>query len=213
MLRSVVKGRIRTVMAAFEIERTEDHVVLHVPSGAAGFTRDGPRGGPRGRLLLPDSAEHGFTSRPWTGQDMVMVHRFDEMWSTWRWLTSDRAWVGGSYINLERIWLIGEGVYETEDLTLDLVVGDDGSLTFKDEDELDWSEAVGIYTAAEAGDIRAVGRRAYEHFSSHGWPLRSNWDSWRPEPTRCLLELPGGWEEASPLANASKHEAVAPPSP
>jgi hypothetical protein len=123
-------------------------------------------------------------------------------------------WVAGSYINLERIWLTGEGVYETEDLTLDLVVGADGNLTFKDEDELDWSQAAGIYTAAEAGDIRALGRQAHEHFSSHGWPLRSTWDLWRPEPTRRLPELPSNWEAIPPLANGvSGHQSAVSPSP
>lgn len=37
MLRSAVAGRIATVMPAFEIERTEGQVVLHVPVGAGGL--------------------------------------------------------------------------------------------------------------------------------------------------------------------------------
>lgn len=143
-----------------------------------------------------------------------MVHRFDEMWSTLRWLTPDRAWVAGSYVNLERIWLIGQAVYDTEDLTLDLVVGADGHLTFKDDDELDWAEAAGIYTAAEAGGVRSLGQRAHDHFSSHGWPCRSNWDLWRPEPIRCLPELPSGWEAAPPLTEvSSERQSPVSPSP
>lgn len=141
---------------------------------------------------------------------MVLVHRFAESWSTWRWLTSERTWVAGSYINLERIWLTGEGLYDTEDLTLDLVLAGDGGLTFKDEDELDWSEAVGTYTPGAAADIRAVGQRAYEHFSGGGWPLDSNWDSWKPPPTRGLPRLPDRWEEVPPLVSgASEHEGLA----
>lgn len=161
--------------------------------------------------MLPDDRDHGFTSRPWTGQDVVMVHRFDQMWSTWRWLTSAGEWVPGSYINLERTWLLGEGVYETEDLTLDVVISADGSLSFKDEDELDWLETVGLCTGSDADAIRAIGQRAHEHFSSHGWPLDVSWDAWLPGPSRRPPELPSGWEAMPSLASdGSGHPAAEP---
>ncbi len=98
----VTNGRLRTVMAALEIQRADQYLVLHVPAGAAGFTRSGEHGGPRGRLLLPGTWDGGFMPRRWVRQDMVMVHRFSESWSTWRWLSHAGTWVEGSYVNLER---------------------------------------------------------------------------------------------------------------
>lgn len=200
MLRYLVRGRLATVWAVFEVQRTESHVVLHVPGGAEGATRSGPRGGPRGRLLLPGNLRYGFVPRPWTGNDVLMVHRFDQPWSTWRWLDADGAWLPGSYVNLERLWVLGDDGYDTEDLTLDLVIAGDGSLSFKDEDEVDWCEAEGVYSPTEAADIRAIGQRAADHFSRAGWPLGVSWDGWAPARRSSPPRLPDGWDGRPPPA-------------
>jgi len=155
-LRMITGGRLRGALAAFEIERRLDAVILSVPVGAPGFRRTGARGGPRGSFLLPDSWDQGMKPQPWHGLDVVMVHRFDDPWSTWRWLDGERQWTPGFYINLERRWVVGESTYDTDDLTLDVVVDSDGGVTLKDEHELDWAEREGIYTSAEAADIRAT---------------------------------------------------------
>ena len=46
-------GRLRTALAAFQLERTDDYVALAVPVGSPGFSRHGVGGGPRGSFLLP----------------------------------------------------------------------------------------------------------------------------------------------------------------
>jgi len=137
-------GRLRTALAMFQLERTEEHVVLAAPVGSPGFSRRGVTGGPRGSFLLPGQWEPGLHPRPWRHRDVVMVHRFVDEWSTWRWLDERKSWTAGAYVNIERLWAVVPAGYDTEDLTLDVVVGDDGAVRLKDEDELAWVEEVRI---------------------------------------------------------------------
>ena len=81
--------------------------------------------------------------------------------------------------------------WDTTDLTLDVVVDGD---TFKDEDELDWAQLEGVFTAGEAARIREIGRRAHEHVEERAWPLDADWHRWIPV-LRDLPELPESWSE------------------
>jgi Protein of unknown function (DUF402) len=200
VLRMVTRGRLRTAMAAFQLERTARHVVLHVPVGSERRTRSGKTGGPRDRVLLPTDWDDGFVSRPWAGHDLVMVHRFCDQWSTWRWLTDEGSWRAGTYINIECRWLAGEDTFDTDDLTLDLVIGETGEVTFKDEDELAWLEQAGIYSSSEASAIRAVGRKAHQHVTSGGWPMNVDWTTWLPVQRARPPTLPVGWQLQPPLS-------------
>lgn len=199
MLRMVTDGVLRTVMPAFVLQQTADFVVLHVPVGSVGYTRSGVRGGPRGRLLVPGQWDQGYVSRPWAGDDVVMVHRFTECWSTWRWISNNGEWRAGSYINLERLWRVDGDVFDTEDLTLDLVVDETGRVEFKDEDELAWAEEIGWYGKDAVEMIRTTGQEAYRHFSSGGWPLDATWGAWLPGRHREIPQLPQEWEVRSAL--------------
>lgn len=187
-------GRLRAGLAAFEVELTDEYVVLGMPVGSPGFSRKGRTGGPRGSFLYPDGWAPGWYPREWRNLDVVMVHRFGDEWSTWRWLTKDRSWQPGAYVNLERDWRVGDDHYDTDDLTLDVVVSGDGTVSLKDEEELDWAERDGIYTGESATKIRTIGAAAASHFAAGGWPLEANWDAWRPPSSAGLPTLPASWE-------------------
>lgn len=194
-LRMITGGRLRSAHAAFEVDRSSDFVVLSMPVGAPGLGRTGVRGGPRGSFLLPDGWDDEMVPRPWRLLDVVMVHRFADSWSTWRWLDAERHWTPGSYVNLERKWVIGDSTYDTYDLTLDVVVDGDGCVSMKDEDELEWAEGEGVYRLDEAADIRAIGDLAADHCRSGGWPLAADWDRWKTSPDAGLPALPEGWDQ------------------
>ena len=187
------EGRLRAGLAAFELERSAKHVVLCLPVGSPGFSRQGRKGGPRGSFLYPDGWEPGWHRRPWRNRDVVMVHHFGDEWTTWRWLTEERSWQPGAYINIERPWQIGDDHYDTDDLTLDVVISADGAISLKDEDELAWAEAEGIYSKDAATHIRDVGDQAVAHFAAGGWPLHADWDKWTPATSIGLPTLPRDW--------------------
>ncbi|HEY9290098.1 MAG TPA: DUF402 domain-containing protein [Microlunatus sp.] len=110
-----------------------------------------------------------------------------------RWL-EDREWQPGAYINLERPWHVGDDHYDTDDLTLDVVVSGTGEVSLKDEHELAWAEGLGIYSAETTQRIRRIGAAASTYFADAGWPLNADWDAWRPSPEIGLPSLPPSWE-------------------
>ena len=93
---------------------------------------------------------------------------------------------------MQEPWAATSIGWDTTDLTLDVVVDGDGAITFKDEDELEWAQLQGVYTAGEAARIWEIGRRAHEHVEERGWPLHVDWNRWIPV-LHDLPELPESW--------------------
>lgn len=180
-VRSMIGGRLRFALATHEVERTDHHVVLYAPVGAPGRDREGLRDGPRGTFLRLENFADTCSSTAWVGADCLFVHRFGDPWSTWRWL-EDGDLRPGAYINLQEPWVPTSIGWDTTDLTLDVVVDGAGVITFKDEDELDWAQRQGVYSAGEAARIREIGQRAHDHAELRGWPLDVDWSRWIPVP-------------------------------
>ena len=88
--------------------------------------------------------------------------------------------------NLER-WLgRGPRTIDYVDEKLDLVVSPDGSVRWKDEDELQLAAELG---PLDAGEVRAEAKRV---LAAPPWP--SGWEDWRPNPAWGAPALPDGWD-------------------
>ena len=70
------------------------------------------------------------------------------------------------------------------------------SWAWKDEDELVWTEQVGLLAPAEAAAVRAEGERAVRAVEERDWPYRDGWERWTPDPAWPVPELPDDWLEA-----------------
>jgi uncharacterized protein len=130
-------------------------------------------------------------SVPWTLADhaardaVLALIRPDAHHSVW--LTFDDAgefdyW----YINFEcdtRRTPIG---FDTKDEKLDLIVKRDGTLHWKDEDELAEAARRGLLDEDE------VRREAERVIADPPWP--TGWEDWRPDPDWPLPELPPDWD-------------------
>lgn len=89
-------------------------------------------------------------------------------------------------MNLER-WLgRGPQTIDYVDDKLDLVVSPDGSVRWKDEDELDQAAAKGLLDEA---DVRAEAERV---LTARPWP--TGWEGWRPDPSWQAPALPDNWD-------------------
>ena len=69
-----------------------------------------------------------------------------------------------------------------------MTVQPDGVWSWKDEDELAEAVTLGIWTQAEADEIRAEGERVV---AEAPWP--TGWEGWRPPPDWGPLGLPRDW--------------------
>jgi hypothetical protein len=169
-------------------------IALFQPGGTTCFRREGERGGPQGRSLLPGS----FTGRhvPRHFAPPGRVH----LWPRGRAWTVNRRWEGdryaGWYVNLERPWTESLHGIEGGDLTLDVTVADDlASWAWKDEDELAWALEHGTMTVAEADLARRAGEEAIELLEARAWPFVDDdpvWAQCAPDPAWPLPEVPPG---------------------
>jgi len=98
-------------------------------------------------------------------------------WQHWSW-----------YVNLQSPVVVTGRFVDTTDEALDIVVSPDGGWCWKDEDELAEGVELGIWSDAEAAEIRAEGERVLE---AAPWP--TGWEGWRPPADWGPLGLPRDW--------------------
>jgi hypothetical protein len=189
-----VRDGVVDVVSACRVVRDDDLVALYLCPGSIGR-----RGGPTGRILLPDGWDGGYEETVWRTHRALFLNRPGDAHSVglfWHEGTGElRYW----YVNLERPWRRTSLGFDTWDQVLDVVAAPDlSSWSWKDEDEFAWFQEVGVIGPDEAAAIRAEGLRAIEAIERRASPYRDGWETWTPDPTWTpIVELPKGWE--SPL--------------
>jgi Protein of unknown function (DUF402) len=174
-------------------------VLLDLPNAIALFQpprtickrRSGPRGGPRGRILLDwDGRYEDIVVEP----SSVHAHRpGDGFWVIRRW--DGKRYVGW-YVNLSSPWRRTALGFDMNDHVLDLGVADDLSdWWWKDEDELEWAVGSGRYSAKEADAIRRHAREAVARMRERAFPFHEDWTDLCPQPTRARPVVPPGWDQ------------------
>jgi hypothetical protein len=85
--------------------------------------------------------------------------------------------------------------FDYMDQVLDIIISADRSTwRWKDEDELEETQAREIFTAQQASEIRARGERALQTILANEPPFDGGWENWKPKPAwRTPLALPQGW--------------------
>ncbi|MGI8887861.1 MAG: DUF402 domain-containing protein [Nocardioidaceae bacterium] len=99
----------------------------------------------------------------------------------------------GWYINFQEPISRGRQSLRTMDLTLDLLIGPDGTSKWKDEDELEVLVSAGVFAAELPDLLRAEGERVLERHRTGQPPFSEGWGDWRPEPWPAPI-LPSDWE-------------------
>lgn len=79
------------------------------------------------------------------------------------------------------------------DLMLDLIVDQDKSLRWKDEDEFEALVGSGIISDIEAQCVRDAAQAVLRDLDQDELPFCRPWHDWRPEPSWVIPELPAGW--------------------
>ena len=190
-LREIWRGRIWTARAVTVVEDADEHTMFHVPAGMSWKRPIDARGE---RLRLP-TEKWRLTDDVWEEKHVLsfawpgLAYAILAFWSD----PGDEFL--GWYVNLQtplRRTAIG---FDYMDHTLDVVVSPDRSTwEWKDEDELAEAVALGLFSSERAATIRAEGERALERVRTRASPFDRDWESWRPDPSWPMPELPPGWD-------------------
>jgi hypothetical protein len=175
------------------IEETPDFAALYQPAGSIWKRAAGERTGPRGRNMVPEGRSGTHDDTEWLGDGVLRLHSFGDEWSVWRWLDSNRVWSDQFYVNLEDPWRRSPIGFDTGDWVLD-VVGTPESWEYKDEDELQWSEDIGLVDDEWAARTRDAGRRASAALEANAWPFNADWGRWLPPIGVAVPVLPDEWD-------------------
>ena len=109
-------------------------------------------------------------------------HTIELFWDT------DWAFLGW-YVNLQAPLSVSAGRFDTTDWALDVWVDPDGTWSWKDEDDFERVQQLGVLDASEAAAVRAVGEQV---IADRPWP--TGWEDWRPPGDWRPLALPDDWD-------------------
>lgn len=179
-LRDVWFGRVWRAIAGIVVEDDGVTSVFWIPEGAeASFPADAD--GREIRIPRPDFAR--ATRR--AGWSVVVLCDTRDPWTLWHFRRGDGS-LDRWYVNFERYLGRRAVAYDSVDHKLDLIARPDGSLEWKDEDELEHADELGLVDAAE---IRRDAERAVA-----GPPWPSGWEGFEPDSSWGIPDLPAGWD-------------------
>jgi hypothetical protein len=176
------------------IEDTDERVALYMPEGTTLWRWNVEADEPRPpRITLGDSVRLFFPGKRFevslfydagSGPGMAARYYFpgvNERFLGWK--VDITSLFSRTKLGLDMI-----------DEVLDICVRPDRSYDWRDEDEMAHLVKLGVYTAAEAKELYAVGREVIAMVEAHQPPFNGEWQTWRPAPDLAVGEIPQGWQ-------------------
>ena len=180
ILREIWFDRVWRANACRAVEDGPELVVLHSPPGAPArfpVDEDGQE------VRIPRREGWTFAGRIGTVH-ALRLYRPGARYSVWLFWTPDGEfdyW----YINFEQPLGRTDMGFDYRDEKLDLLAWPDGTIRWKDEDELSRAALFGLV------DERAVRAEARRIMRDPPWP--TGWEEWKPDPEWTIPTLPAGW--------------------
>jgi len=179
-LRDIWFGQVWRAIAGIAIEDAGETSVFWIPPGAEASYPVGPDG----REIRIPQLEFTRAERR-ASAPVVLVCDTRQPWTLWHFHRPDGAF-DRWYVNFERYLGRSAIAYDSVDHKLDLVARPDGSIEWKDEDELAHAAGLGLVDASE---VRADAERVV---ADPPWP--TGWEGFRPEEDWAAPDLPAGWD-------------------
>lgn len=127
--------------------------------------------------------------RDWAGGGILAVFQPETMYSVWFFETGSGL-RDSYYINIEVPYVRTDDGIETSDLVLDVVVSADHSWQYKDEDELEFAQEAGLFSANDVEKIRQAADDAVKDVTAWSFPFNANYEKFQPNPGWPVPSLP-----------------------
>ena len=194
VLREIWQGRVWSARPVTVVLTSADWIALYLAEGTGWQqprTLDGQPVTPltrwEGKWCL---REHVHS----LGSNLLLVPR-DAPYSIQLMWSSSWDEFQGWYINLQDPLEPSSIGFDYMDQLLDMVVTPDLSgWRWKDEDEFEEAQSLGLISSEKADYLRSAGLEALELIRNRRRPLDHPWEDWRPDPTSAIPVLKHGWE-------------------
>mgnify|MGYP002260227886 CR=1 FL=1 len=191
VMRGVWKGKLWWACPAYIVQDTPGLLALFWPVGTS--TRS-----PARRPTVEDELYNRIEleDRNWTDNDVLSLnrpgsaHSIELMWQAGT--RKIRCW----YVHLQEPLRRTEIGFDTMDQMLDIVISPDrSSWCWKDEDEFNEAERIGVYSHAKAHSIRQEAERVVELLNANASPFCDGWENWTPPAGLTIPKFPLGWDQ------------------
>jgi hypothetical protein len=191
LLRQLWQGRLWAARLALVVQDTDDLIVSWCPSGTRAIVprlvngdRVRPGQWPGGGWIFQEiRPENSFLrlSVPGAGYSVLIFQYAGQI----------RQW----YVNLEEPLQRTSLGFDYEDQILDVILTPDlSSWRWDDEDELEEAVVAGLVSQDLASELHARGTGVVGALQS-GNSFFNRWESWRPDSSLCLPDLPPNWSQ------------------
>lgn len=192
-------GGVRFVESAVVVEDTGDRVLLYRPVGSElkvppSFSH---RGDPEERDRVGRQEVIGpapiLTDATWEATHALLHFEPGDWYSTWLfWSAADHSFLG-YYVNFELPWRRTSVGFDTNDLTLDVVVAPDLSWRWKDQQEYEDRLAAGAIPERWADAVAVAREAVLAKIAAAAAPFDGSLLSFAPDPAWPIPTVPREW--------------------
>jgi len=190
VLRGILKGKLWWACPAFVVQDTDELIAFYWPVGT-------PTRSPVRRPTVEDELYNRIKleDRNWTDHDILSLnnpgygHSIELMWQAGT--RELRYW----YVHLQEPLRRTSLGFDTMDQMLDIVINPDrSSWQWKDEDEINEAEAIGVYSPEKVKAIRGERERLIKLLEANAPPFCDSWQDWIAPVEWTVPRFPQGWE-------------------
>ena len=189
VLREIWCGQVRSGRPYTVVEDSPLRLVLYAAAGGRWM-----------RPIQPDGTPLKMRGPSWTLREEVSTEESLRVITPGTRHSVILFWTAGFteflqwYVNLEEPLVRTPIGFDYLDQMLDIVAAADLSeWTWKDEEELEATVALGRLSQMEADTIRAEGEQVMAALNARRPPFNEPWNRWRPDPSWLAASLPRGW--------------------
>ncbi|HEU0164300.1 MAG TPA: DUF402 domain-containing protein [Thermomicrobiales bacterium] len=186
-----------SIVPARVVEDEPSYVALYYGPGSPRVVHATVEGEPLPReipFLEREKLIGGLRRITWTDRHVLQIQAPDRMSAVLLWWDENWQFLG-YYVNLQASLFRTTFGFDTADYLLDIVVSPDLAWEWKDEEEFALARLHDILAPELADAIRAEGERAIGDIEARRWPFDGSFESWRPDPSWSIPDLPQGWDQ------------------